>query len=193
MEEENNREDFDEDRQARQPFQTPLAQYGTSIVSLTNPENELYKLELTLRGSRLDDTGNPVKDAAGKEIQEPLLNEKGINSVMGTVQSIVNQVTVFGNLREREVNALRDFLADTLARDLMRNRVYYNIKSESARDKIFFSAISYAMATLSRGRDGDEKKFLSRAVHEMRTSVDSQSNSRGGGNLLSNILGWGKK
>jgi len=172
-------------------FYSPLNQHGPSIISLTNPEQEIYKLELTLRGATLDENGQPKRGADGKIITSPLLNEKGINSVLGIVQSIVNQVTVFGNLTKEECFGLRDFLADTLARDLMINRINYDIRDISARNKIFFSALSYAVVTMSRGREGDEKRFLSKTTQEIRSSVDTGGAPQKRG-LLPTILGWGK-
>lgn len=165
------------------PYTAPMHQYGASIIMLTNPESELYKLELTLRGMRLDKEGNPIGEG------DYLLNEKGISSILGLVQSVVCQNTVFSNVKDTEVQAVRDFLADTLARDLMVNRVSYGIKDASARSKIFFSALAYSVFTMSRGREGDEKRFLSKSVQEITSTVRSGEKSKG---IFSSLNPWSK-
>lgn len=168
------------------PYNNPLNNYGSSIIMLTNPEQELFKLELVLRGGRVSPNGQ--LESVGKH---PLCNDIGVSSILGEVQAIVNQVTVFSNLNDAEVEGLRDFLADTLARDLMLNRKTYGITDPAARSKIMFAAISYAVVTISRGRGGDEKKFLSKSVQEISTNI-SQGSQRGGG-LLSKLNPWNKQ
>jgi hypothetical protein len=171
------------------PYSNPLNTYGTSIVQLTNPESELYKLELVLRGSRLDQYGRPVYNPDGTLAGEPLMNELGINRVLGLVQSLVNQNTVFGNLTKVQTDGLRNMFADALVKELMPSMRKYNIKGGGARRIIFAAALMYAVPTLSRGEEGDEKRFLSKSVQEIRSSIDSPQKRS---SFLGNVLGWGK-
>ena len=176
---------MEEERSGREermlPYQSPMSQYGGSILILTNPENELHKMELTLRNIYEDAEGNQ------KLVGDPLLNDKGINSVMGLVQTIVNQVTVMSDLKEREIPMLIDFLADTLAKDLMLNRVNYEIKSSSARDKIFFTTLASSFICLKRAAEGSDKRFWKGSQMEITNTVKND-NQRGG--ALQNIMGW---
>ena len=143
-----------ETQQQRQTaFMSPLNQYGSSILHLTNPEGEIYKMELTFRSQILDDEGNP------KQIGEPLMNEEGIASVVGQVQSIVSQVTIMSNFKDKDIPLLIDFLGDTLSKDLMMNKIAYDIRSGSARDKIYFIALSTAYVALKRALDNGERRF----------------------------------
>lgn len=164
-------------------YNTPLNQYGGSIVLLTNPENELFKLELTFRSAKQTDDGKII------QIGEPLMNEKGINSIIGIVQSIVSQVTIMSNLNRKEIDALRDFLADTLAKDLMINAKYYEIKSATARDKIFHNAISMSYITMKRAYEEGDKRFWKGSVQEIHQTNDS---NRGNG-IFSAFNPWGKQ
>ena len=109
------------------PYASPMHQYGSAIMFLTNPENELHRMELTFRSMRVDADGNPI--SAGT----PLMNEHGISSVIGTIQSLVNQVTVMSNLSKNDIPNLIDFIGDTLAKDLMMNKHEYGIKLNSKR------------------------------------------------------------
>lgn len=152
---------------------SPMHNMGSNIVFLTNPENELRKLELTLR--------NATEDANGEVIYsgEPLLNEEGIRSVIGVIQSIVSQVTIMSSLQDWEVESIGDFLADTLARDLMLNRIQYEINNPSSRDKIYFSALSTARITMNRGRNESDKKFWRGSQQEITTTINSDQNKKG--------------
>lgn len=164
------------------PYQSPLYNFGSSIILLTNPENELYKMELTLRSMVVDKEGNP--DPVGK----PLMNDIGISSIIGITQAIVNQVTIMSNLSKNEVPMLIDFLGDTLAKDLMMNRVKYDIKTASARDKIFFTVLSSAFICMKRAYEEGDKRFWKGATQEITTRVEGQQKK----SALSNVLGWKK-
>lgn len=165
------------------PYASPMHQYGSSIIFLTNPESELFKMELSFRSMSINKEGETV--VAG----EPLMNNYGISSVIGTVQSLVNQVTVMSNLDKNEVSALMDFLGDTLARDLMMNKETYGIKSESVRDKIYFSALTSTFVTLKRAFEEGDKRFWKGSVQEINTRVE-QGAKKG---LLQSINPWSKK
>jgi hypothetical protein len=166
------------------PYSSPMHNYGGSILLLTNPQNLLYKMELTLRSMIEDGDGNLTK------VGEPLLNDLGISSVIGIVESIVNQDTVMSNLTKEDIEALRNFLADTLAKDLMINRIKYAIKTVSARDKIFFTVVSTSYICMRRAFEGDDKKFWKGSQQEITTRHEGLQ-SKGG--LISKLSGWGKK
>jgi hypothetical protein len=164
------------------PYMSPMHQYGSSIILMTNPENELFKLELTFRSMMLDANGNPY------QVGEPLMNDYGISSVIGTIQALVNQITVMSNLDKFEVQMLMDFLADTLAKDLMMNRMNYDIKSSATRDKIYFNALATTFVTLKRGFEEGDKRFWKGSVQEIHTTMDTQRKK----GILSALNPWSK-
>lgn len=151
----------------------PMNNYGGSIIYLTNPDNELRKLELTLRNAIEDEQGNVISKGP------PLLNEEGIRSIVGLVQSVVNQVTIMSSLQEWEVESIGDMLADTLARDLMVNRKSYQIINASARDRIFTNALITARVTMNRARNESDKRFWKGSTQEITTRVDTDQQRRG--------------
>jgi hypothetical protein len=157
------------------PYMSPMQQYGSSILLLTNPENEMYKMELTFRSERLDKNGEPFASGV------PLMNDYGINSVIGQIQSVVNQVGIMGNLEMNEVIALLDNLADTLAQDLMVNVVPYGIKSTLARTKIYTIAINTCYICLKRAFHEGDRRFWKGSVQEIYTK--SQADTKKGGIL----------
>lgn len=176
----------EDDRQpvSSSPYASPMHNFAGSIILLTNPESELHKLELTFRNIVLDRKGKPTA------VGTPLMNDEGVRSVIGQVQAIVSQVTVMSNLDVKTRDSLRDFLADTIAKDLMLNRKKYGIVNSSARDRIFMEAVSMAVITMNRAADEGERKFWKGSQQEIITHGIAPG-AKGG--LLTRALGWGGK
>jgi hypothetical protein len=174
----------DEDQAVRlAPFASPMQQFGSSILQLTNPESEIIKMELTMRAQVLDKDGNPVS------VGDPLLNEAGVTSVIGQVQTVINQVTIMSNFEDKDIPLLVDFLGDTLSRDLMMNRVNYEISTPAARDKIYFAALAGSYICLKRALNNGERGFWKGSQQDIRQFIDSGQQSKG----LFGFLGWGNK
>lgn len=167
------------------PYASPMYNFGSSIITLTNPENKLNRMELTLRSCNADDKGNPVP------VGEPLLNEIGIRSVMGMVETIVDQDTVMSNLNKDNVPMLMDFLGDTLAKDLMINRIKYEIKTPSARDKIYFTVLTSSFICMKRASEEGERRFWKGSQQDITTRVEGMGGQKK--SLFSKALGWGNK
>lgn len=147
------------------PFQNPMTRLEGAIVTLTSSDSELYKLELVLRNATVDDDGNI------KVRGEPLMNDYGINSIMGTIQSIVNRITFLSNIEMSEVQMLTEYMADTIAKDLMINRVRYGIKDFATRTRIYQMVITSAYLALKRAYKEGDKRFLRGSVQEIHTTV----------------------
>ncbi len=168
-------------------FASPMYSQSGTIMAMTSPEEELINLRLILR--------NQVKDENGKIIQnkgDALLNEKGVSAVIGHVQSLMHRVTIMSNLKDREIMMLMDYNADTLSRDLMMNRVHYNIKSPSSRDKIYYSALAMIFVTLKRADSEGDRRFWKGSQQEITTRLES--NATRNPSLFSKIGNamWGK-
>lgn len=163
------------------PYSSPMFNFGSSIIMMTNPEDELYKMELTFRSAILNEEGKIVS------VGKPLMNELGISSVVGIVQSIVNRVTIMSNLEKFDIQQVMDFLGDTLSRDLMMNRKTYGISTETARDKIYFTTLSTAFMTMKRALQEGEKRFWKGSQQEITTRIEGQQKKSG---LLGGIMGW---
>lgn len=166
------------------PYASPMHNFGGSILLLTNPENKLHKMELTLRSMKLDEKGNPIS------IGDPLLNDLGISSIIGIVQTIVDQDTVMSNLNKDEIPMLIDFLGDTLAKDLMVNRKKYAINSSSSRDKIFFTVLTSSFICMKRAFEEGEKRFWKGSQQDITTRVEGMGSQKRG--MFSKMIGWGK-
>lgn len=148
-------------------------QHGASIQMLTNPENDLYKLELTLRGMVLDSNDEP------KLAGEALLNDKGVCSMMGHAQSLVSQTTIMSNLDSKEIGIMMEFAADTLAYDLMINRKMYGINNPAARTKIFHHVLSKSFIAMKRAFEEGDRRFWKGSQQDIRTVVQNDSQKKG--------------
>lgn len=156
----------------KEGYLSPMQSYQGTILQLTNPEAEMYKLELSLRNMKIDNNGKLVK------LGEPLLNEIGISSVIGQVQALMNQVTIMSNFEKNDIEKLTDYLGDTLARDLMLNRIKYEIKDGYDRDKIYFQSLTCAFVTMKRALEQGEKRFWKGSQQEIITRIDGQSGNK---------------
>lgn len=147
------------------PYQAPMHQYGGSIILLTNPESQLYKLELSLRGLREKEDGELIP------VGEPKINDEGINTILGIIQSSVSQNTFMSNLEKKELPALTMFLADTVAKSLMMNRERFGIKNAVVRDEIFYIVVNTAYIAMKRPFEQGERKFWGRVQQDIRTEI----------------------
>lgn len=167
----------EEQQQAQQirssPYQSPMYNYGSGIVLLTNPKDEISTLELTYRSAIIGKKGEII------QIGEPLMNEEGIKSIVGQVQAIVNKVTIMSNLKEDLIRGELEFLADTLCKDLMLNRVKYHITNKSSRDKIYFSALILSFNTMRRSVDEGERRFWKGSVQEVKQTIETDQRKKG--------------
>lgn len=156
------------------PYMSPMQMYGSSILQLTNPETEIWKLELTLKGKYLD------KEGTEQQLGSPLMNNEGIASMVGQLQTIVNQVTIMSSLDKNEIPSMMQFLSDTISKDLMMNSKRYALR-ETDRDKVFFSVLSAAFICMKRAASEQlsDKKFWRGSVQEINTKIDSGNNSKG--------------
>jgi hypothetical protein len=167
----------EEQQQASQiktnPYQSPMYNYGSGIILLTNPKDEISTLELTYRSAIIGKKGEVY------QIGEPMMNEEGIKSVIGQVQAIVNKVTIMSNLKENLIIGELEFLADTLCRDLMLNRIKYKITNKSSRDKIYFSALVLSFNTMRRSVDEGERRFWKGSVQEVKQTIETDQKRKG--------------
>ena len=175
---------MEQEQQTTSAYMSPMYNYGSSIIQLTNPEDLVIRMELTLRNQVIDKDGKTISKG------EPLLNDEGIISMLGAVQSTMNQVTIMSNLDSMEISQLMLFLNDALCKDLMLNRIRYDIKSKSTRDKIFHNIMTSCFITMKRAFKEGDRRFWKGSQQDIRTEIVN-----GGGqnkNLFSKILGWNK-
>lgn len=159
----------DEQTMSISPYASPMHNYGSSIMFLTNPEQEVYKLELTLRNQILDKEGNP------KALGKPLMNDFGIGKVIGLIQTVVSQITVMSSLdTKKEIYPLIMHSSDTLIKMLMTKYKDFDLDA-AYRDMIVSSFNNICFICMKRAvSDGlSDKKFWRGSVQEIHSQVDT--------------------
>lgn len=165
-------------------YSTPRDTYGSSIIMLTDPDDDLRRLELTFRSCI------EKPDGTFESHGEPLMNNEGITKIMGQIRTIVSRVTILSHLFDKNINLLMEDLLDSLAIDLMLNRKRYDIQNPAARRVIYAESGRTAYICLHRALDGGERKFWKGSQHEV-TNRTEVTNQRQGG-FLSGLMGWKK-
>lgn len=163
-------------------YMPPRDMYGSSIVELTDPEEDLKKFELFLRSQRIDTEGNL------KTIGDPLLNERGVNAVMASIESLVHHTNTLSNFSENAISFLMIGLADTITKDMMLNRIAYEVKRKN-RDIILDNAIRFCYGFCMRAFEEGDRRFWKGSVQEVKHT--QEINKAKGGNML-NPFSWGK-
>lgn len=152
--------------QGNQTFSNPSNSHVSSIVNLTNPEDELEKLELRLRCIRIDSDGNKVQYA------EPLLNEEGINRVMAQISDIVNPNTYLSEFNSREIERFLEMKTDVLTCSLLRNKHIWGVKDSTVMNEINTTLLSLSLIVLKRAQDGSDKRFWKGSVQEFHNRIE---------------------
>lgn len=150
----------------------PQDRYGSAITTLTDPSNDLFKFELFLRSAKQDYDGNIV------QIGESLLNERGINSVMATIESVVHQMGSMTNYDEKDLDFYFDTLKGDLIHDLMVNRIEYNVNRKH-RFLIVGNAMRFGWGFVKKSFQEGERKFWKGSVTEVKHTQEMNKPSGG--------------
>lgn len=168
------------------PFRSPMYNYGSSIIFLTNPDDDLHRLELVFRGLR--DTGDTKKPY--EKVGEPIMNKAGINSVIGQIRGLCSRNAILSNYDKNVIKQIMLSFADTLIIDLMMNRIKYGISESYDRNKILEISRNVAHSSLLRALMQGEKQFWKGSQQEIITRGEVTQRKPG---LVSGILGWDRK
>jgi hypothetical protein len=163
------------------PMQSPMYNFGSAIMSMTRTDDVLFQVEMMLRNQREDSQGNIIPYG------DPLMNEQGINSVLGFIHALANQMTVMSNIESKDIPILIEFVADPLIKDLMINMHTYQIKNAAVRDKIFYTVLSIIFISLKRAYEEGDRRFWKGSVQEIHSKVEAQKQKSG---LLSMLNPW---
>ena len=166
-------------------YPNPINTYQGAITELTNPAKDLIELELSLKGKYIDENGNE------QIMGDPLCNEKGVASVLRMCKATVSQVSFMSNYEEEDVPKLVIYLAKTLIRDLMFNKIKYDIKSDVARHQITYIACVSSFAACKRALENGERRFWKGSQQETTIRTEAGMN-KGGKGFWGKILGGGK-
>ena len=145
------------------------------MVELTNPDEIITSLENSLKGLR-------KVGVEYKQMSNPLLNQRGINSVIAQVRSVVNQVSILSFLDEEDIRKLIMLFSRSMIEDLMLNSKLYDITCPADRTKILTMSQTISYSCLKRALRGNDKNFWSRIVMMFSSDVNGD-----GGNSASSL------
>lgn len=132
-----------------------------ALIAQINPRKTVHEIRMLLEGKEFDEE----KDE-WTEVNEPLLNDKGVNKMMLAVKSVVNINTIMSALDEKKINALMIELMDEIIDDLTLNWKTYEIRNKADLDKVEGIVKRMAYPALMRAREGGERRFLGRVTFE---------------------------
>lgn len=147
-------------------YTQPASPHISSIETLTNPDSDLFKFELFLRNMYQNHQGTLEKIGEDSGWQ-PLVIDLGVNSIMSALVSVVHQMNTLSNFNENDFHFMIMGLTDTLAKDLMLNRLKYKL-DRSNRDLIIDNAIRFAYGFSKRAFEEGDRKFWKGTVSEIK-------------------------
>ena len=130
----------------------------TTLVSQTNPQGLIDELAHKLRSEIKITTDNGERWVRPEGI-DPMLNEKGIYSILVDVYSITNQGTILSNLTEDIVSKIVTELGKTVTFKLAMNWKEYECK-KSNLSTIVLIVCNMSYMSLRRGMDQGERNFI---------------------------------
>ena len=115
-----------------------------------------------------------------------LMNEKGINSIMAMIESIVHQTNSLSNFDEKDLEFYFDTLKSDLITTLMINRLDYDIDRKN-RSLIVGNAMRFGWGFIKKSFEEGERKFWKGSVQEVK---HTQETNKVGGFSLNPFKSW---
>ena len=162
---------------------TSSNELNSLLAQLTDPEQEIYEVELSLKGKGLDSKGNVI------QVSQPLLNDEGVAAMIRIIRSMVSRVMFMSNLKEEQVSKLTIELGWLIATELVQNKVKYGVKNEH-RSQIVSIILYKSYESANSALENGFRRFLKSGIIETTINTQGQNkpvNKSGG------IFGFGKK
>jgi len=157
------------------------------LSELTNPEQQIYEVELSLKGLGQDSEGKQIR------VSEPLLNDEGVANMIRLIRSMVSRVMFVSNLTEEQIGKLTVELGWLISKDLVMNKLKYNVK-EKDRSTIVTIILYPSFQSGNAALENGFRRFLKSGIIETTINTQGQGmgkTSKGGG--ISSLLGLGRK
>ena len=153
-------------------YPSPQDKYGSALIMMTDPTNDLYRYELFLRNLRetVDQNGQTVLKQAGDQ----LMNEEGINTFMSMIESVVFQLNSMSNFNENDLRFFYDTLKSDLIETVMVNRRRFAIDRKN-RNVLVGNSLRFAYSFTKKSFEEGERGFWKGSVVENRLMTDKPS------------------
>jgi hypothetical protein len=167
--------------QSEQVYAAPIDSYGGSIVLLTNPEDDLLKLELILRGLDYNINGQLVK------VSDPLVNMTGAKRILGLIKTKAHKIQVLGNVNTHIKYRTLMNIADTLIKQILVHRKEFGIKTSSDGEYIVAVCMEYLESILESAENEGNRRFWRGSMHDTTIRQEHQG---GFGGFMSRLMPW---
>jgi len=171
-------------------FEHTISDQQNNVELRLSPRATLDDIQSSLAGGKwrtvYDETMGKIK-AVWEKQGEPLLNAKGVETVMRITRSVINTSTVQGKLTHEEIINIMNNFHKNLAAILMRGRYDFGIKEINDYHEIIFVTTNFTRIFLSRTEDG----FGSMQLTETSKTIERIDNT-GGEKKSKGWLGFAK-
>ena len=136
-----------------------------SLVITTNPNKIMDRIKHIFHREEWDEQQSKwirPKDDNGVFLK-PMINYKGMNSLILDCENIVNQNTIMSNLSDEEISRIVIELGDTMIDKLEMEADNFEVQ-ESDLNTILYSILNLAYISLKRGFMEGERRFLKTSV-----------------------------
>lgn len=165
-------------------FGTPVSQFGEGIIVLTDPSDEVARINLRLKGYTKQVDGSWAKT------DDEWLNDDGVSKIMANIEPNVSQNIHLSNYEERDVSNMMLNVSDTIIETLLMGRVKYGLKEASNRNIIYNMCVNPSYASYRRGFKEGDKRFLSKTSQDVKHTIEQTSK---GGGWLDKFNPFGRK
>ena len=164
---------------ARQGYLNNQNQELNSLMAkLTDPESDIYEIELALKGIQIDSEGKP------KQVYKALMNDEGVGKMLAITKSIVSPVTYMSNLTEEQIDRMIIELALHVVSDLAKHKHKYNIDTYEDCTRIRNIVCNKMLTSLHSARENGMRRMLRSTILETNVSTQGSSSpqkKQGGG------------
>lgn len=173
-----------ENKSQQVPYMSsPRDTLGSTMILMTETDNEIHKLELFMRGYQETENKKLVR------VGEQSCNDECVGQVIGMAQTIANKIFQFGHHEREEINHILDFANDAIVKILMVRKKEFGIKDDAARSAIHYAFMTTIYGCLIRGKDGGERSFWKGTTLELRQqAVTNQGKSETSGGIFSRLF-----
>lgn len=140
------------------------------VIEQLNPKKIVKDILLELAGLEEDENGGGTR-----KIGDRLVNGYGLSMMRTLMRGVINQNTIFTDLREKEIKNLMIRLSDDLCLNVGLNWREYGIKSRTDCDSVMNIILFNTYAALKRAQNANEKRFHKSIAFE---SIGGQQNKQ---------------
>lgn len=145
-----------------------IPQNNANMITMTDPEEVVRRLEATYRGQVADSSGNYTQKYV------PIMNEEGTSKIIGLIRAVVSRVTLMSFVDDHTYQQVMFEMGMAMHKILMVSRVTFKLGSDADRELVKTSALTTCQFCILRALEGGERRFWKGTVQEFSYNVPNQ-------------------